>query len=324
MNYAADVPNPDLAAFKTIFENTYSAGGRVVRWWFHTDGTVTPGYDANGLALPISCSDIADVRSILDTAYAAGVMVNVSLWSFDMLKGVKPQANNVSLLTQDANRQAYIDNVLTPLVTALRGHPGLYSWETFNEPEGMATGGNWTPFTGSGGTSVDEMYIQRTVNWFAAAIHDADPSARVTNGTWTFDANANVNGMQNYYSDFALVSAGGKESGKLDFYEVHYYEGNGTQNSCFLNPASHWNLDKPVVMGEFFASPTDGVSQDDLYTSLFATGYNGAWAWAYDGSNNMPWPSMQVPMQNLYAAHASDVTCGPATALPPAIQLGDD
>lgn len=322
VNYASDIPNPNLAVFQTIFQNTYAAGGRVARWWFHTDGTVTPGYDASGKALPISCSQIADVRSILDTAYEAGVMVNISLWSFDMLKAVPPQANNLNLLTQDAFRQAYIDNVLTPLVTALKGHPGLYSYETFNEPEGMATGGNWKPFTGSGGTSVDESYIQKTVNWFAAAIHDADPSARVTNGTWTFDANANLGGMQNYYADFALVAAGGKANGTLDFYEAHYYESNGTQYSCFLYPASHWNLDKPVVMGEFFAATTDGVSQNDLYTNLFAGGYAGAWAWAYDGSNNMPWPAMQAPMQNLYAAHPAELTCTVETTIAPAAQLG--
>jgi len=179
VNYASDIPNPDLAVFKTVFQNTYGAGGRVARWWFHTNGSVTPGYDANGLALPISCADIADVRSILDTAYEAGVMVNISIWSFDMLEKLTPelQTNNKNLLTVDTNRQAYIDNVLTPLVTALKGHPGLYSWEIFNEPEGMATGSS---YTGQGGTSVDESYIQRSVNWFAAAIHDADPSARVT------------------------------------------------------------------------------------------------------------------------------------------------
>ena len=334
VNYASDIPNPDLAVFKTVFQNTYGAGGRVARWWFHTNGSVTPGYDANGLALPISCADIADVRSILDTAYEAGVMVNISIWSFDMLEKLTPelQTNNKNLLTVDTNRQAYIDNVLTPLVTALKGHPGLYSWEIFNEPEGMATGSS---YTGQGGTSVDESYIQRSVNWFAAAIHDADPSARVTNGTQTFYANADIAGMQNYYSDAALIAAGGESNGTLDFYEVHYYESNGPKVSCFLYPASHWNLDKPVVMGEFYAIATDGVAGDSTYTTIFSNGYAGAWAWQYesndqpnsnndDGSVSTKWPTMQVPMQNLYSAHAADVTCTPATGLPPAVQLGDD
>ena len=50
MNFASDVPNPNLETFKTIFKNTYDSGGRIVRWWFHTNGSVTPGYDSSGKA----------------------------------------------------------------------------------------------------------------------------------------------------------------------------------------------------------------------------------------------------------------------------------
>jgi hypothetical protein len=322
VKFATDVPSPDLAMFQALFQNTHAAGGRVARWWFHVNGTKTPGYGPNGMALPISSANIADVRSILDTAHAAGMMVTISLWSFDMLKGTllaSTLANNVSLLTVDANRQAYIDNVLTPLVTALAGHPGLYAWETFNEPEGMASAPGWKPFTGvrgaDGGTvpgqSVDESYIQKTNNWFAAAIHEADPSALVTSGTWQFLANANVTGMMNYYSDAALMAAGGRANGTLDFYEVHYYAANGAKVSPFANPASHWALDKPVVIGEFYALGQDGVAAPDTYTNLFNGQYAGAWAWQYlnNDSNNSSnggiatkWPAMQVPMQNLLAA----------------------
>jgi hypothetical protein len=329
VRFANDVPNPNLATFQVLFQNTYAAGGRVARWWFHANGTTTPGYDANGMALAISSSDIADVRSILDTAHAAGMMVTISLWSFDMLKGNIPAstlANNVSLLTVDANRQAYIDNVLTPLVSALAGHPGLYAWETFNEPEGMALAPGWKPFTGvrgaDGGTitgqSVEESYIQKTINWFAAAIHTADPSALVTNGTWQFLANANTAGMMNYYSDAALQAAGGKDNGTLDFYEVHYYAANGAKVSPFANPASYWALDKPIVIGEFYALAQDGVAGPDTYTHLFGSQYGGAWAWQYlnsDGTNSSnggavtKWPTMQVPMQNLLAADPGALAC---------------
>jgi hypothetical protein len=322
VRFANDIPGPNIATFTTLFQNVHAAGGRVVRWWFHTNGTKTPGYDANGNALPISSSNIADVKSILDAAHAAGVMVNISLWSFDMLKASVPAATlaaNKNLLMVDANRAAYIDNVLTPLVTALKGYPGLYSWETFNEPEGMATGGNgWSPFVGTGGQSVPESAIQRTVNWFAAAIHDADPSALVTNGTWEFQANANVTGMQNYYSDAALVAAGGMANGTLDFYEVHYYSANGVKYSPFANPAAHWGLDKRVVIGEFYALAQDGVAAADTYTTLFDNQYSGSWAWQYensDGNNTSngglvtKWPAMQVPMQNLFALAPDDIDC---------------
>ena len=61
------------------------------------------------------------------------------------------RANNKLLLETDTNRQAYIDNVLTPMVTALKGYPGLFAWEIFNEPEGMTSdNGGWTTQSCSG------------------------------------------------------------------------------------------------------------------------------------------------------------------------------
>jgi hypothetical protein len=305
------VPNPSIATFNTIFSNTHAAGGRVVRWWFHTNGTVTPGYQSNGMAQNLPQSHIDGVTAILNAAHAAGVAINLSLWSFDMLQGKEnisstTRTNNTNLLTVDANRQAYIDNYLTPLVKALKGNPGLYSYEIFNEPEGMTPMG-WT--VSNGGTSVPESAIQRTVNWLAAAIHTADPTALVTNGAQTFQYCSAISGNTNYYSDAALVAAGGKQNGTLDFYEVHYYTSNGVSNSCFKHPASYWGLDKKLVMGEFYAATTDGVDQNSTYTYLQSNGYSGAWAWSYE--SDMPWPSMQTPMQTLYSAQSAVVGACP-------------
>jgi hypothetical protein len=322
LNFASDVPNPAISTncprcFDTLFSNTFNAGGRVVRWWFHTNGTITPGYDANGMALPISASDIADVKSILDSANAAGVEVNISLWSFDMLQGANesiPDAitsANMALLTEDANRQAYLDNVLTPLVTALKGYPGLFSWEVFNEPEGMTTQHGWVPAA----NQIDESVVQKNVNWFADAIHQADPSALVTNGTWTFIANSTLTGYANEYSDTALLAAGGKALGTLDFYEVHYYDADGAQLSPFTHPASFWKLDKNVVIGEFWPLDTSGVAAADLYTTLYAGGYYGGWAWQYANLDTpgpdaaTDWPAMQQPMMNLYDVRQTGIQC---------------
>jgi hypothetical protein len=296
------VPNPNIATFQTIFKNTYAAGGRVVRWWFHTNGTVTPGYDSSGVALKLQQSHIDGIKSILSAANAAGVAVNISLWSFDMLQSNAGSAhtNNQALIENDTNRQAYIDNYLTPLVMAIKGTPGLYSWEIFNEPEGMGPNG-WATYR------TTEAYIQKTVNWFAAAIHTADPTALVTNGAVTFDYCSGAAGKTNYYSDSALRAAGGKNNGTLDFYEVHYYTSNGASNSCFTHSAASWMLDKKLVMGEFAAQATDGVALPDLYTNLYTSGYSGGWAWSYD--SDWPWPAMQVPMQNLYNAHKDIGSC---------------
>ena len=313
VNFANDVPNPNLTTFNAIFKNTHDAGGRVVRWWFHTNGTVTP-YDSTGKvpAMPPQ-STVDGVKAILNAANTNGLGVVISLWSFDMLQGNESIPSsvmqaNLNLLTDDTARSAYV-TYLGNLVTALKGTPGLYAYEIFNEPEGMSKTG-WT--SQNGGMEIDETYIQKSVNWFADAIHAADPTIPVTNGAQTFQYCSNVSGNSNKYSDSALRAAGGKQNGTLDFYEVHYYASNTSTYSAFLNPASHWALDKTLVMGEFAAVDTDGVAKDDLFTHLYDNGYNGSWAWAYDeGNTSYQWPSMKQGMTNLYNAHTSVIGACP-------------
>lgn len=321
INFANDIPNPDIPKFTALFKNVKAAGGSAVRWWFHTTGMTTPGYDASGKAKPISDANIADVKKILDAAAAEGVGVVISLWSFGMLDSGQTTdatvlANNKLLLENDANRQAYIDNVLTPLVTALKGYHGLFSWEIFNEPEGMSSdNGGWTnPSTGR----TAAVNLQKTVNWFTSAIHTTDPSALVTNGANNFSTLSPSKG-KNLWSDAALLAAGSKANGLLDFYEVHYYNNwNGANAfSPFLHPVSYWGLDKKVVIGEFWTDVTDGVAAADLYTNLYGNDYAGGWAWQYVSPDNPGptsgamtiWPAMQVPMNNLKAAHPADLTC---------------
>lgn len=316
VSFANDVPSPDLTTFNAIFKNTHDAGGRIVRWWFHTNGTVTPGYNSgDGTVLPIPQSHIDGVKAILNAAHSNGLGVVISLWSFDMLQGGENisttlRQQNANLLTVDNIRSSYVKNYLTTLVTALKGTPGLYAYEIFNEPEGMSTKGGWT--TANGGSEVDEMYIQKTVNVFAAAIHAADPTVPVTNGAQTFDYCSNASGKTNDYSDSALRAAGGQQTGTLDFYEVHYYQSNGASNSAVTYPASHWALDKRLVMGELAAVDTDGTTKDNLFTHLYDTGYDGAWAWAYDeGNASYQWPSMKQGLTNLYNAHTSVIGACP-------------
>jgi hypothetical protein len=288
----------------------------VIRWWFHTNGTVTPGYDSSGMTQKIPQTHIDGVKAILNAAATNKVAINISLWSFDMLQGAASGenisattlANNKALIENNTNRQAYITNYLTPLVTALKGTPGLYSYEIFNEPEGMGQSG-WTT-----GAKTTEASIQTTVNWLADAIHAADPTVLVTNGSQTFQYCSGVSGNNNYYSDSALRTVGGKQNGTLDFYEVHYYAINGVAYSCFKNPASYWKLDKKLVMGEFaaYSGDTDGVAVANTYTYLFTNGYNGAWGWSYtEGNANYKWPSMQAPMQALYSAQKATVDSCP-------------
>lgn len=311
VNFAADVPSPNIATFSKIFKDTYDNGGRIVRWWFHTNGTSTPGYNSDGTVKKIPQSHIDDVKKILAAADAAKIGVVISLWSFDMAQDNAGSAatQNKALLTTDALRQSYIDNYLTDLVKGLKGTKGLYAYEIFNEPEGMETTGWATQF------KLDKKYIQMAVNWWSAAIHAADPTVPVTSSAQTMDSCSGVSGKRNDYSDSALASVGGKTTGTLDFYEVHYYQVNGESNNVFANPRSHWALDdKPLVIGEFaaYANDTSPVAVNDSFTYLFTQGYDGAWAWSYtEGNSNYAWPTMKTPMKNLYTAQTATVDACP-------------
>ena len=307
LRFAGDLPAPDLCEFQTVLTNSVAAGGPVIRWWLHTNGSVTPGYDEEGNAKPITLSTIDDVLSVLDLAQASKAMLVISLWSFDMLR-TGPVDNNALLLSDDAHRQKYIDNVLIPLVTAVKGHPALYAWEAFNEAEGMSIEFGWVK------RKIPMTDIQRSVSWFGSAIHSVDPQARFTTGCWSFPACSSAPGFKNYYSDDELRRVGERDNGTLDFYEVHYYSQNRAAASPFVHPAEYWQLDKPIVIGEFWATDSDGVLRDDLFTRLYDTGYAGAWAWQYknkDGANDFRWPSMQKGLENLRAAQpqSSEVIC---------------
>jgi hypothetical protein len=311
VNFAADVPNPNITTFDKIFKDTYDNGGRIVRWWFHVNGTSTPGYNADGTVKKLQQSHVDDVKKILAAANAAKIGVVISLWSFDMAQDNASTAapKNQALLTTDSLRQSYIDNYLTDLVKGLKGTAGLYAYEIFNEPEGMETTGWATQF------KLDKKYIQMAVNWWAAAIHAADPTALVTSSAQTMDSCSGVSGKRNDYSDSALTSVGGKATGTLDFYEVHYYQVNGASDNVFANPRSHWNLtDKKLVIGEFAAYSTDTspVAVNDSFTYLYTNGYDGAWAWSYtEGNSNYAWPSMKTPMSNLRTAQQATIDACP-------------
>lgn len=86
----------------------------------------------------------------------------------------------------------------------------------------------------------------------------------------------------NYYTDARLIAAGGDPDGTLDFYTVHYYTWFGTGLSPFHHPFDRWNLDKPMVVAEFFLpDDTFGIPWDDLYATLYESGYAGALGWQW-------------------------------------------
>jgi len=326
INFARDIGPGEtrLDLFEEIFKEVNEHGGNMMRIWLHTNGTSTPEFDGMNVTGP-GDGAIGDLRDILDLAYFYDVSLMLCLWSFDMLQAGQMDDHqlqrNRGLLTDNDRLQTYIDNSLIPMVDSLHGHPAIASWEIFNEPEGMSSQFGWTP------SRVNMSDIQNFINRTAGAIKRTAPDALVTNGSWNIRASSDRGSWTNYYRDDRLIDAGGDELGVLDYYTIHYYKHFPQSQSPFHRDASHWELDKPIVVAEFYLSDPRqdgdpdsiyGVHWENLYEELYDRGYAGALGWQWfdwwaertdmDGvDGTLSWPRMLENMNTMRELHPEDV-----------------
>lgn len=121
---------------------------------------------------------------------------------------------------------------------------------------------------------------------------------------------SSIQANTNQYRDDRLITAGGDSLGVLDFYTVHYYDWAGISLSPFHYPASHWKLDKPVAVSEFYVKDTYGVQAKDLFDTLYNNGYAGAMSWAWY-NNTTEQAAMSGVMKSLYENYGSEVDAYP-------------
>lgn len=304
----------DENALRKDLSDLRAAGGNSIRWWLYTNNSMDPSFDATtNYTSGIEEQTIKNVGLVLDVAEEYGILVDICLLSFDMMKesysadttwGSRFNFKANQLILNDENAtQAFIDNAVLPLVKAYKDHPALLSWEVFNEPEGMTSTDNFG--NGWGTTLVDIKYIQRVINMVADAIHKEAPSNLVSNGSARFSMTSDVAGT-NYYTDEKLLASGDNKytQGTLDFYQVHYYpQWNNNSASPFHHPYEYFSLDKPMVVGELPGASWDNLNTsvdnnlssdpagsrlltiDSAYTYAFQNGYAGAMGWTLHEEN---------------------------------------
>jgi len=288
-NDVGDTPL-DVNAFTDHIKNIRKSGGNAVRWWLHTDAANCPKIDSDGKVTGIGSKTIQNIQQALDIAHEYGVVVSLTLFSFDLLvpgDGGKGDSyypdynleNNHKFLTTPTNIDTYIQNALTPILTAVGNHPAIMCWEVFNEAEGMLQKENWSHVQ----RKISMNDILRITNKIAGAVHRQTKKMAST-GVKDFS-------YLSEYSDAKLKAAGGDNDGWLDFYMGHYYpEWQGTSISPFHNSASSWNADRPILIGEFPARswPSQGSSIQQgtamtieaAYEYAYNNGYAGAMSWS--------------------------------------------
>ena len=315
INYAGDVGNTaiDTSKFDKPMKDIADSGANCMRIWLSTDGTHDPVYSSTtGLVTGAGTQTVANIQKMLKLAKKHNLVLVLVLLTHNWVNKSIDQtilANNKKMLTTDAGLQAYIDNYLVALVKAIGNDPNLLCWEIFNEPEGMVDG--WS----SPKNTITQAQVQKAVNWIAAAIHTNVPNVLVSNGAASL-------GTMSWYTDNALSTVGTKTNGVLDFYMAHYYGWNGTSNSPFTKTYASWNLDKPLIIGEYAStswskstsssSPMqDGANVDTLLTYLDKVGYAGGMGWQYQQDAGDPWmkgfPTFGHSMAQAFRADSASI-----------------
>lgn len=292
LDYNSDVGDAPLDenAWRKAVQDVRSAGGNSIRWWLFNNMSQSPAIDpATHLVTGPKTNTINNMKKALDIAEEYGVMVSMCLFSHNLMDkgqwglyaGEKVDITANHKLFDDAGTTAFIANVLDPVVAGVGNHKALMTWELFNEPEGMLS---WFSETET------LVRIQKFSNKVAAAIKAKQSGVLVSTGAHTFTSISN-------WSDAALVAAGGEATGTLDFIQAHFYpEHQGSSDNPFEHPASFWGVNKPIIIGEFWAAgwnketysaykvPT--MTPQQLYTYAIKNGYAGAMSWQYRGDND--------------------------------------
>ncbi len=267
--WGQDLTNYDAASFEAMFATLEASGSNAVRWWWFPTGAEQITYSGE-LAQPLAQNIFDNLDEAFDTAAQHGVLIMPVLLSFDIDSG-----GRVNLVTNEAATDAFVTNVVTPLVQRYDAHPGLALWEIMNE-------GDWL-LTEEGG-SVTVADYQRFHAKVAAGIHAAAPNALVTTGSASFKY---LEGNNNILSDAALQqAAGGDVLAYLDVYQTHYYSwmhGEGWSYEPWIRTSSEWQADgKPVLIGEFPCKGEEGRwSSMDMHVESVNQGYAGSFCWAY-------------------------------------------
>jgi hypothetical protein len=326
--FANDVGDQKISSsFVNYFKQIKGSGGNAVRWWLHTDAQNDPKINSNGQVTGIGSYTIRNMQEVLDSAYAYGIVVSMCLFSFDLLQGDNKSSDvlsrNEKFLTVEGNLDTYITNALKPILAAVGNHPAIMCWEVFNEPEGMTSDvGGWST------RKIPMSHVLRFTAKIAAEVHRSTKKMAST-GIHEFGK------MKTYYSDAKLKQASGTNDALayLDFYMAHYYpEYVGTGESPFHHPASFWNMDRPVLIGEFPArswGPGTGYEGNTgngavtgtamtitaAYEYAYDNGYCGAMSWSMTDGNKSSdgspkfgnFSTTQPALQNLYNKHKTDI-----------------
>lgn len=264
-SWDADLTNYDSAAFEGMFKDLESIKANAIRWWWFIDGEGQLSFNGN-LAQPLAQGVFNNLDMAFRQAERHGIKIMPCLISFDI-----KNTGKTFLITDAAATDAFVTNVVKPLVVRYNDHPAMGLWEIMNE-------GDWVLTVEQGTVSIADF--QRFHGKVAAGIHAADADAIVTTGMGMYKY------MDRMRDDSLMKATGNDPLAKLDVYQTHYYSwmhGTGWSYEPWIKTSTEWIPEgKPILVGEFACKGEAGVwSSMDMHVKSVEKGYAGSFCWAY-------------------------------------------
>jgi hypothetical protein len=241
-----------------------------VAWFLLADGRGAPRFDRDGMPLPLDAAFWSDYDAALDVARKLDIGILWVLldqqWFFPGRRETDGSDNPVGLagraavVNEKGRRDAFIRDVLTPLVSRYPNERQILGWVLINEPD----------------NAIRKGYLSAAA--FASFVEEA--AALIREHSSGQPVSVAFNDVE------SLVGAGVEAPDvlrNLDFLVFHHYPEN------FPPPAEHVRAligepaganAKPIYIGEFDAQrpPEDGAFEFSRWTATL--GYDSAWPWS--------------------------------------------
>jgi hypothetical protein len=265
------------ADLNSYMANMHSMGITVLRVWVN-EGDMGDEIDANDNVTGVTATWQANFANMVQLAANNDIQLYVTL-----------NNGRYDWLENPAQAGAYLTNALIPLIQTYKGSTNIFAIDLMNEIDGVVQGSLGDYST----TGATWPQAQAYISTFAAAVHNADPTRKVSCST----------GWHQWYNLSYFLGLG------LDFYDYHNY-----QDTPSFPLASSLGMDKPIYIGECgqgTAEWNDAIQNTcelDALNSACSAGYMGVgeWNWEYPGSSdylamvntNGSWREVDYTIQN--------------------------
>ena len=282
------------AEVDTDFANMAAMGVRVVKWRVFQDGRYGIRFDGQGNPVGLDDYVFKDVDAALTIArkhniYLVFTLFDSGLWATNCISQGVQMGGHADLLTDPIKRQELMNRVVIPFIQHVTRNGRVVGYELIAEPD---WGVHELNPDNDGRIKLSLDQVRTFVRSLVGAVRSQ------SNALLTVEANRSRD----------LVDWRGLG---LDYYSFSWYDWLEPYDP--LNtPASHFGLNKPIVIGEFPAQSTLHPL-DNVLNIAWQQGYAGAFVWSYAGIDKygsvatertgwMAWVQQHWPTVGLFAA----------------------